>query len=64
MAFNLSYLFDELPLFREAMGELVTALERGELRLPSVTEVPFDEVARAHELLHSGTTVGNVALVV
>lgn len=64
LAFNLSYLFDELPLFREAMSELMTALERGELRLPPVTELPFDEVARAHELLHSGTTIGKVALVV
>jgi NADPH:quinone reductase-like Zn-dependent oxidoreductase len=64
LAFNLSYLFDELPIFREAMDELMTALERGELALPPVTEVPFDEVARAHELLHSGTTIGKVALVV
>lgn len=64
LAFNLSYLFDELPIFREALSELMTALERGELKLPSVTELPFDEVARAHELLHSGTTIGKVALVV
>jgi synaptic vesicle membrane protein VAT-1 len=64
LAFNLSYLFDELPIFREALGELFGALTRGELRLPSVMEVAFDDVARAHELLHSGTTVGKVALVV
>jgi NADPH:quinone reductase-like Zn-dependent oxidoreductase len=63
LAFNLSYLFDELSLFREGMADLKGALERGEIRCPPVTEVPFDEVARAHLLLHSGQTVGKVALV-
>ena len=63
LAFNLSYLFEELSLFTEAMADLTTALERGEIRCPTVTEVPFDEVARAHQLLHSGQTVGKVALV-
>jgi NADPH:quinone reductase-like Zn-dependent oxidoreductase len=63
LAFNLSYLFDELSLFGEAMAELGAALASGEIRCPTVTEVPFDEPARAHTLLHSGQTVGKVALV-
>lgn len=63
LAFNLSYLFDELGLFHEAMAELSGALERDELRLPPITEVPFEHAAEAHRLLHSGTTVGKVALV-
>jgi len=63
LAFNLSYLFDELSLFGEAMDDLFGALERGELRLPPVTELPFDRVAEAHRLLHSGSTVGKIALV-
>lgn len=63
LAFNLSYLFDELEIFREGIAELTGALARGEIRCLPVTEVPFDDVARAHTLLHSGKTVGKVALV-
>jgi NADPH:quinone reductase-like Zn-dependent oxidoreductase len=63
-AFNLSYLFDEIAMFREAMSDLVSSLERGELHCPVVTEVPFNEVRRAHEMLHAGDTVGKIALVV
>jgi NADPH:quinone reductase-like Zn-dependent oxidoreductase len=63
LGFNLSYLFDELSLFGDAMTELFGALERGELKLSPVTRVPFADVAEAHRLLHSGTTVGKIALV-
>jgi NADPH:quinone reductase-like Zn-dependent oxidoreductase len=63
-AFNLSYLFDELDMFREAMQDLVPSLERGELRCPPITEVPFADVRRAHEMLHGGATVGKIALTV
>jgi NADPH:quinone reductase-like Zn-dependent oxidoreductase len=62
LCFNLSYLFDELPLFQEAMTELMSALARGELRAPAVTHVPFLDVREAHRLLHSGKTVGKVVL--
>ncbi|HEX6278303.1 MAG TPA: zinc-binding dehydrogenase [Polyangiaceae bacterium] len=64
LAFNLSYLFDEITMFREAMEDLVSSLERGELRCPRVTEVPFAEVGYAHRLLHAGDSVGKIALVV
>jgi synaptic vesicle membrane protein VAT-1 len=63
LAFNLSYLFDELELLGEGMADLLSALERGEIKLPQLTEVPFDDAAEAHRLLHSGTTIGKVALV-
>ena len=63
LAFNLSYLFDEISLFSEAMAELGSSLASGEIRCPTVTEVPFDDPGRAHTLLHSGQTVGKVALV-
>ena len=63
LAFNLSYLFDEISIFSEAMSELGSMLAKGEVRCPTVTEVPFDEPGRAHALLHSGQTVGKVALV-
>jgi synaptic vesicle membrane protein VAT-1 len=62
-AFNLSYLFDELAIFAEAMDDLVGALERGTLRCPPVSELPFDDAPEAHRRLHSGATVGKIALV-
>jgi hypothetical protein len=46
------------------MTDLVGSLERGELRAPKVAEVPFSEVQRAHRMLHSGETVGRIALVI
>jgi NADPH:quinone reductase-like Zn-dependent oxidoreductase len=61
-AFNLSYLFDETALFQEAVAELFTGVERGELRPLPFTAVPFDEVREAHRLLHTGTTVGKIVL--
>ena len=62
LAFNLSYLFDEIGIFEEALAELVPELERGTLRALPVTKVPFEDVQEAHRLLHSGTSVGKVVL--
>ncbi len=63
MGFNLSYLFDEHDVFARAMSDLLDGVERGDLRPPPVTEVPFDQVARAHQALESGDTVGKLVLV-
>jgi NADPH:quinone reductase-like Zn-dependent oxidoreductase len=62
VAFNLSYLFDELPLFQPAIAELIAALGQHQLKPPPITRVPFENVREAHRLLHSGTTVGKVVL--
>ncbi len=62
LAFNLSYLFDEISIFEEALAEIVPELERGVLRPLPVTKVPFENVGEAHRMLHSGTSVGKVVL--
>lgn len=62
LAFNLSYLFDELGIFDEALAEIIPEIERGVLRPLPVTKVPFEEVQEAHRMLHSGTSVGKVVL--
>jgi NADPH:quinone reductase-like Zn-dependent oxidoreductase len=62
VAFNLSYLFDELALFQPAIAELVAELGAGKLEAPPLSRVAFDDVREAHRLLHSGTTVGKVVL--
>lgn len=64
LGFNLSYLFDELPVLAEALGVLLPWIESGRLPPPPVTTFPFEKVADAHAALESGQTVGKVALVV
>jgi len=62
LAFNLSYLFAKQDLLREAMGRLFGWLAEGKLKPPPVTPYPVAEVARAHEDLESGRTVGKLVL--
>jgi NADPH:quinone reductase-like Zn-dependent oxidoreductase len=63
MAFNLSYLFDERDLLRDAMARLFGWLAEGKLKPPPVTTYPLVDVARAHQDLESGATVGKLVLV-
>jgi NADPH:quinone reductase-like Zn-dependent oxidoreductase len=63
LAFNLSYMFDEVELFLEAMSFLVGELDGGRLRPLAVTELPLERAADAHRALQSGRTVGKIALV-
>lgn len=64
LAFNLSYQFDRLDLLAEVMADLTAWLEEGKIAPPPVATYPFEEVARAHEALESGQTVGKLVLVV
>lgn len=64
LAFNLSYLFDEMELFHEAMSELFGYVEKGRLLTPPITTFDFDDVAAAHRALESGSTVGKMVLTV
>jgi synaptic vesicle membrane protein VAT-1 len=62
LAFNLSYLFDQMPLYQEAIAELLAELQAGRLRPLPVQSLPFEQVQEAHRLLHSGATVGKLVL--
>lgn len=62
LGFNLSYLFDEIPLAQRGMTELLAWASLGKLP-PLPTEVfPFRDVARAHAHLESGQTTGKLVL--
>jgi len=63
LAFNLSYLFDEAELLHSAMSRLLAWFADGSLRPLGVTPFAFAEVAKAHQALESGTTVGKLVLV-
>lgn len=62
LAFNLSFLFDRTDLLASGMSRLLSALDDGSLRAPTVTEYPLDRVADAHAALESGRTVGKLVL--
>ncbi len=63
MAFNLSYLFEETELLRQAFARILAWCEEGALRLPRIDEYPLSQVASAHAALQSGTTVGKLTLI-
>ncbi|HLV64491.1 MAG TPA: zinc-binding dehydrogenase [Polyangiaceae bacterium] len=63
LAFNLSYLFGELPLFHQAMEDLFEKLRAGVIRPSPVTEFPLERVADAHRALQSASTVGKLVLI-
>jgi NADPH:quinone reductase-like Zn-dependent oxidoreductase len=62
MAFNLSYLFDRVELMKEGMTQLLGWLERGELKMPTITPYRMEDVAAAHRDLEAGRTVGKLVL--
>ncbi|MBW2256264.1 MAG: zinc-binding dehydrogenase [Deltaproteobacteria bacterium] len=64
LAFNLSYLFEEHAVLAEAMEFLVPKWADGTLKTLPVTAFAFDEVAKAHQAIESGETVGKLVLVV
>ena len=63
ISFNLSYLFEEEWLLAEAMQALGGWLAEGKIKPAPVTTYPLAEVARAHQDLESGKTVGKLILV-
>jgi len=62
LAFNLSYLFDEVPTFRAAMTEVLTWFSDGQLQAPQVQAFDFERVGEAHRALQSGKTTGKLVL--
>lgn len=62
LAFNLSFLFDEAELFRDAMRELVGWFEAGRLRPLPVQAFPVERVADAQRAIESGATTGKLVL--
>ncbi|MCC6277745.1 MAG: zinc-binding dehydrogenase [Oligoflexia bacterium] len=63
VAFNVSFLFDKQFFVVEAMADAVNWIKEGKLLAPQVRVYPFNEVARAHQDMESGQTVGKLVLV-
>jgi len=63
MAFNLSYLFDRMDLFNDAMADITKWLEAGEIQPPATKTYALADVAEAHKHIESGKSVGKLILV-
>lgn len=62
LAFNLSYLFEQAPLFREHMDTLLGLFSEGKIKCPPVKSYALSDVAQAHKDIESAQTVGKLAL--
>ncbi len=62
LAFNLSYLFDQQHLMRDALEKILQWFEEGKLSPLPITTYRFDAVQDAHCDLESGQTVGKLLL--
>ncbi|MBP7148150.1 MAG: zinc-binding dehydrogenase [Acidobacteria bacterium] len=62
--FNLVHLWRRPQLFDEALRQMLALADEGRIRPLPTTEIPFEDVARAHELLQSRRTTGKIVLAV
>lgn len=60
--FNLIYLFDRAELFRGIMDRLFELDGHGDIPQMPITEFSFEAVAKAHQAIESGRTVGKIVL--
>lgn len=62
LAFNLSYLFDRMDILDAAIADIGKWLTDGDIQPPPVTTYPMADVARAHQDIESGKTIGKLVL--
>jgi NADPH:quinone reductase-like Zn-dependent oxidoreductase len=63
LAFNLSYMFDEIPLLTEGVEQLLAWVREKKITAQPVKTFPIDRVEDAHRAIESGTTTGKLVLV-
>ena len=62
ITFNLSFLFSRKDLLEEAIFDLLSILKEEKIKLPPITTFPLKEVAKAHQAIESGETIGKIVL--
>lgn len=62
--FNLIYLFNRVNLFRDIMNTLLEWNSKGNILAMPTTKFSFENVAKAHQAIESGDSVGKLVLVV
>ncbi|MFN3455510.1 MAG: zinc-binding dehydrogenase [Pseudobdellovibrio sp.] len=59
---NVSFLFERQDLIQESMNQLQAWCKEGKIVPPKTTEFSFADVAKAHQLLESGQSMGKIVL--
>jgi NADPH:quinone reductase-like Zn-dependent oxidoreductase len=62
LGFNLSFFVKEVEMLGMLYDQIVSWLEQEKLICPRVEEMNMEEIARAHELIQSGTSVGKIVM--
>jgi synaptic vesicle membrane protein VAT-1 len=62
LAFNLSFFAKECEMLNALFDQVCMWVEEGSLQCPRVAEMNMNQVAEAHELIQSGTSVGKIVL--
>lgn len=63
ISFNLSFLFDEVEVLSQAMGDIISWIETGKIQAPKVSEYKFENIADAHRDIESGKTIGKLVII-
>jgi len=64
LCYNLSYMFDQIPLFLEIMDNILDLITEGKVKVIPVKTYPFEKVAQAHRDIESGNTIGKLVLII
>jgi synaptic vesicle membrane protein VAT-1 len=62
LAFNLSFFANEREMLSQLFDTILEWLEQGILKCPRIVEMNISEIANAHDLIQSGTTVGKLVV--
>lgn len=62
MGFNLSFFADERAIFKAYLAQINEWVVAGKLKLSKVSEFEMRQVADAHRLIQSGSSVGKIIL--
>ena len=62
LGFNLSFFVEEVEMLGILYDQITAWFEAGQLQCPRVVEMDLGEVAAAHDLIQSGTSVGKIVI--
>jgi len=62
LGFNLSFFVDEIDMLGHLYDQISAWLDDGKLSCPRIVEMEMSCIGDAHDLLHSGTTIGKIVV--
>ena len=62
LGFNLSFFADEHALIEQYLDQIVRWVQSSQLTVAEVTVLSMTEIAKAHQLIQSGQSVGKIVI--